>query len=253
MKRLVPSGATETWDQLRKNICNLIKIDYKNWIYTATGLRHEEEFLGDVIDKIDNYRKTCSYKYTPNSIQGVYVKCKYCWRSVQRTSLRKNYLCSEHDLKSVDPVIKVRRRIIGHVNDKYNELENRIEKILVQVDSKKDLEKWKKFALLLCRNNDCLLPNLVKYLNTLNNTLNMPLETGEDIIKALEFPVSHSWDTLDENLKKGWKYLFEYRGYFFEKNFRQLLHAEAWLWAEKNYTREGARRSSEVSSGAKAG
>ena len=79
------------------------------------------------------------------------------------------------------------------------------------------------------------LRHLVAYLKSLA----MPLDSVENVVRALEHPVY--WDKLDEPLKRAWAFYFEDRGAYLERHFKRVLLAEAWLRADAEHKHGGKR------------
>ncbi|GHV55738.1 hypothetical protein FACS1894206_10170 [Deltaproteobacteria bacterium] len=89
--------------------------------------------------------------------------------------------------------------------------------------------------LALCVDDASPLSHLVNYLKRLN----MPLDSGENILRALEEPIY--WNKMDDLVKQAWEFHFADKGAYFEQNYRQLLLAEAWLRAEAEAVHGGKR------------
>ena len=88
----------------------------------------------------------------------------------------------------------------------------------------------------LCVDENSYLFYLVRHLKSLN----MPLDSVENVVRALEHPIY--WDKLDEPIKRAWEFYFEDRGAYLERHFKRVLLAEAWLRADADH-RHGGKRS----------
>jgi len=91
------------------------------------------------------------------------------------------------------------------------------------------------YVWALCVDENSPLPYLVKYLQSLN----MPLDSVENIVRALEHPVY--LDKFDEQIRRAWEFYFEDRGAYLERYFPQALLAEAWLRADAEHKHGGKR------------
>lgn len=78
-------------------------------------------------------------------------------------------------------------------------------------------------------------PALAEYLHELNPRV----ETPDDLVRALEYPIP--FDKLMDAEKAAWEFHFEDFGAYFELNYERMLLAEAWLRAEAEYKHGGVR------------
>jgi hypothetical protein len=79
------------------------------------------------------------------------------------------------------------------------------------------------------------LPYLVNYLQSLN----IPLGSVENVVRALEYPVY--LDKFDEPVRQAWEFYFEDRGAYLERHYPRVLLAEAWLRAGAEHKHGGKR------------
>lgn len=87
----------------------------------------------------------------------------------------------------------------------------------------------------MCVDKDSPLRYLVSYLKSLE----MPLDSVENIVRALEHPVR--LNKLDEPVRQAWEFYFEDRGAYLERHFKRVLLAEAWLLADVEHRHGGKR------------
>ena len=91
------------------------------------------------------------------------------------------------------------------------------------------------YVWALCVDANSPLRYLVDYLKSLE----MPLDSVENLMRALEHPVY--FDKLDEPLKQAWEFYFEDLGAYLERHFKRVLLAEAWLRADAEHKHGGKR------------
>ncbi len=91
------------------------------------------------------------------------------------------------------------------------------------------------YVWALCVDKNSPLPYLVTYLQSLD----MPLDSVENIVRALEHPVY--LDKLAAPVRQAWEFYFEDRGAYLERHFTQVLLAEAWLRADAEHQHGGKR------------
>ena len=87
----------------------------------------------------------------------------------------------------------------------------------------------------MCISPNGYFPYLVQYLQSLG----MPLNELEEIMKAMEHPVY--FDKLSDLMKEAWQFHFDDLGAYFELNYNRLIRAESWLQAEAEYQHGGKR------------
>jgi hypothetical protein len=91
------------------------------------------------------------------------------------------------------------------------------------------------YVWALCVDENSPLPHLVKHLKSLN----MPLDSVENIVRALEHPVY--LEKVDTPVRQAWEFYFEDRGAYLERHFKRVLLAEAWLRADAEHKHGGKR------------
>jgi len=91
------------------------------------------------------------------------------------------------------------------------------------------------FWASMCISSNGFFPYLVRYLVSLK----MPLNTPEDIVRAMEHPID--FNSISDLEKKAWEFHFNELGAYFELYYDRLLRAEAWLQAEAENKHGGKR------------
>jgi hypothetical protein len=91
------------------------------------------------------------------------------------------------------------------------------------------------YVWALCVDANSPLSNLVKYLRSLN----LPLDSVENVVRALEYPVY--LDKFPEPVRLAWEFYFDDRGAYLERHYPRVLLAEAWLRANAEHQHGGKR------------
>lgn len=170
----------------------------------------------------------------PKRIAEGFVTRELCWRSVPSlVHTKKIHLCHLHDIQSTSP---------GYRRQKY--LQKYVDGILEQLNQNVGTPKIaaQKFGYrpagyvwALCVDANSPLRYLVEYLQSLA----MPLDSVENVVRALEHPVY--LDKLDESLNRAWKFYFEDRSAYRERHYERVLLVEAWLRADAEHQHGGKR------------
>jgi hypothetical protein len=93
----------------------------------------------------------------------------------------------------------------------------------------------------LCLHLQGPLPYLASYLQSLSRPpLNLPLQTGREILQAIEYPVYFS--KILPHIKEAWDCYLDDRSQHFELNYVKILTAEAWLEVDAKRQHGGKRR-----------
>ena len=245
-KRLSASGRAGTWAELAEKILAVCRHDNGYWEIVHLGeerLDPEEElFFYRVIDAIDALPKRRDYKVsekkavadTPKKIVEGFVTCELCWRSVpQLIHTKKIHLCHAHDVPSTSPDYRRRKYLQKYVNALFAQLN---QNVIPPDRAERELGYHPAgYVWALCVDASSPLQHLVSYLKSLA----MPLDSVENVVHALEYPVY--LDKLDEPLKQAWEFYFEDRGAYLERHFKRVLLAEAWLRADAEHKHGGKR------------
>lgn len=245
-KRLSLSGKAGTWAELGERILAVCKQDKDSWeIAHLTEKRidsEEELFFYRVLDLIDALPKRRDYKASekkagyddPKKIAESFVACELCWRSVPRLAhTKKIHLCHLHDVPSTSPAYRRRKHLQKYTSDFLEQLKQSVD--APDIAEQKFGYHPAGYVWALCVDANSPLRHLVGYLKSLA----MPLDSIENLVRALEHPVY--LDKLDEPLRQAWEYYFEDRGAYFERHFKRVLLAEAWLRADAEHKHGGKR------------
>ena len=248
-KRLMTPDRAGTWAELDERISKICWVDNGPWL-----IRHEEQpdvpeeewFFLRVKDVIDALPKRRDYRIpenksgkkidygTPRDIADNFVVCDLCWRSVPKLNRRKKiHLCHLHDMPSTSPEYRRQKSLQKYVADIVKQL--RIY-VLDPFTAERDVGYHPAgYVWALCVDKNSPLPYLVNYLQSLN----MPLDSVENVVRVLEHPVC--LDKFDEQVRRAWEFYFEDRGAYLERHYPQVLLAEAWLRADAEHQHGGKR------------
>ena len=238
-KKLLPRGKASTWSALDRNINRFCKQFYENY----TEDQDKIDFLDTVRFMLAELPMRRDYKpnedkeqnSSPQFVAQFFTTCSLCWRSVLRKPLeKKTPLCHIHDLPSQSPAYRKRVRTKPRVEAIRLEL---IKSLPPLFHLKKEMgEELNAYVQSLCLNQAGSLPQLAKYLHSLD----MPLTDGKDIVRALEHPIY--LQKVSQIVRQAWEYYLDDRGEHFRLNYIKILTAEAWLRAEKERRHGGKRR-----------
>ena len=212
---------------------------------TPPSVPEEEFFLLRVKDVIDALPKKSIYKVaenisgntvsygTPKSIAEKFVTCDLCWRSVpKRIHSKKIHLCHVHDVSSTLPVRRRQKSLQKYIADIVIQLKSRV---MNPFTAARKGYHPAGYVWALCVDKNSPLPHLVNYLKSLN----MPLDSGENVLRALEYPLY--LDKLDVLGRQAWEFYFEDRAAYLERHYARVLLAEAWLQADADRKHGGKR------------
>jgi hypothetical protein len=247
-KRLSPPGRAGKWGELEKRMSQICWIDNCEWStrhLKQLDVPEEEAFFLRVMNVIGALPKRRHYRPaenksgkkieygTPRDIADDFVVCGLCWRSVPKlVRTKKVHLCHLHDIPSTSPEYRRQKGLQKYIADIVKELQSRV------LEPSKAARKGYHpagYVWALCVDKNSPLPYLVNYLQSLN----MPLDSVENLMRALEHPVY--LDKFDEPVKKAWEFYFEDRGAYLEKHYERVLLAEAWLRADAEHKHGGKR------------
>lgn len=239
-------GRAGTWAELEERILAICKNNKDVW-----EIAHQDENLLDleeelffyrVIDVIGALPKRRDYKVPeknedrsdPKSIARGFVTCELCWRSVPvLVHTKKIYLCHLHDIPSTSPAYRRQRYLQKYVGGIFVQLKKNV--ATSRIAEQKFGYHPAGYVWALCVDANSPLWYLVSYLKSLD----MPLDSVENIVRALEHPVY--LDKLTGSLKRAWEFYFEDRGAYLEKHYERALLAEAWLRADEEHKHGGKR------------
>jgi hypothetical protein len=255
-KKLLPAGKATTWGNLHGNIALFCKRFHTQWdvvvqiddgeeqVLGKVGRNDEErlEFFNRVRDVLYSLPMRKDYKLserkaeyrTAPDISRNFAQCYLCWRSVARKpSEKKKPLCHTHDLPSVHGTYRSRKRLRARMK----EIKDQLRKVVPTSAWVKENTKIhpRNFFASMCISPNGYFPYLVQYLASLG----LPLDSLENIMRALEHPVY--LDSLPDLMKEAWQVHYDDLGAYFELNYNMLLSAEAWLQAESEYQHGGKR------------
>lgn len=249
-KRLSPLDRAEKWGELEERMSKLCWTDNFEWstrnINNQPDEPEEELFFLRVMNVISALPKELDYRPaenkagkkidygTPREITDNFAICALCWRSVPRLNRRKKiYLCHLHDIPSTSPEYRRQKALQKYVADI-------VRKLRIYVLNPRMAEydmgyHSARYVWALCVDTNSPLPYLVNYLQSLN----LPLDSVENVVRALEHPVY--LDKFAEPVRQAWEFYFDDRGAYLERHFPQVLLAEAWLRADAEHRRGGKR------------
>ena len=245
-KRLSLAGRAGTWAELAEKILAVCRHDKGYWEIVHLDEKRldpeEELFFYRIIDVIDALPKRRDYKAsekkavvdTPKKIAEGFAVCELCWRSVPvLVHTKKIHLCHVHDIPSTSPEYRRRKSLQKYLDEMLEELNQSV------VEPSRAEREFgyhpAGYVWALCVDANSPLRYLVDYLKSLE----MPLDSVENIVRALEHPIY--LDKLDEPLKRAWEFYFEDRGAYLERHFKRVLLAEAWLRADAEHKHGGKR------------
>lgn len=247
-KRLSPPGRAGTWAELEERMSKVCWVDNCAWStrhLEQPEVPEEELFFLRVMDVIGALPKRRDYKVpdknpeknigcdSPKDIAENFVTCELCWRSVpKRIHTKKIHLCHVHDVQSTSPERRRQKSLQKHIDSIVKQLKSHV------MDPSTAESKGAHpagYVWALCVDSNSPLPHLVSYLKSLD----MPLDSVENLMRALEYPVY--LDKLDEPLKRTWEFYFEDRGAYLERHYPRVLLAEAWLRADAEHKHGGKR------------
>ncbi|CAK7045746.1 MAG: hypothetical protein DELT_00814 [Desulfovibrio sp.] len=245
-KLLSTPGRAETWAELEERILAICKNNKDVWEIARQdenrlGLE-EELFFYRVIDVIDALPKRRDYKAPekkmdcgdPKSIAEGFVTCELCWRSVPvLVHTKKIHLCHLHDIPSTSPEYRRQKHLQKYVDGIFLQLKQCV--ATPHTAEQKSGYHPAGYVWALCVDTNSPLRYLVSYLKSLD----MPLDSVENVARALEHPVY--LDKLTDPLKRAWEFYFEDRGAYLEKHYARVLLAEAWLRADAEHKHGGKR------------
>ena len=248
-RRLMAPGRAGTWAELDERISKICWVDNCPWSIRydeQPDVPEEEWFFLRVKDVIDALPKRRDYKVpekksgekisydSPKNIAESFVTCELCWRSVPKlVHTKKIHLCQLHDMQSASPEYRRQKSLQKHVNGILARLKPRVVPPFI---AERQGFHPAGYVWGLCVDEDGPLPYLVKYLKSLN----MPLDSVENVVRALEHPVN--LNKFDEPVRLAWEFYFEDRGAYLERHYPRVLLAEAWLRADAEHKHGGARR-----------
>jgi hypothetical protein len=248
-KRLSPPGRAGKWGELEERMSKLCWIDNFEWSTkqpdNQPDVPEEECFLLRAMNVISALPKELDYRPAekksgkkidygaPRDIADNFVVCDLCWRSVPKLNRRKKiHLCHVHDMPSTSPEYRRQNVLQKYVADIVKQL--RIY-VLDPFTAERDGYHPAGYVWALCVDKNSPLPYLVNYLQSLN----MPLDSVENVVRALEHPVY--LDKVDEQVRRAWEFYFEDRGAYLERHYPRVLLAEAWLRADAEHRHGGKR------------
>ena len=244
-RRLSPSGKAGTWSELEERILVICRAEKSSWEIAHLDedqIDPEEElFFYRVIDVIDALPKRRDYKASkkkidrnnPKEIADNFVTCELCWRSVPKlVHTKKIHLCHLHDIPSTSPAYRRQKSLQKHIDGIVGQLKS---SVMTPFTAGHKGHHPAGYVWALCVDGNGPLPHLVNYLKSLS----MPLDSVENVVRALEHPVY--LDKFDEPVRQAWEFYFEDRGAYLERHYPRVLLAEAWLRAEAEHKYGGKR------------
>ena len=245
-KRLSSPGRAGTWAELAERVLAVCKQDKGSWEIAHLDEKNldieEESFFYRVIDVIDALPKRRDYKVsgkkaeddTHKRIAEGFAICELCWRSVPVLAhTKKIHLCHVHDIPSTSPEYRRRKSLQKYLD---NILEELNQSVVEPFRAEREFGCHPAGCVwALCVDANSPLRYLVDYLKSLA----MPLDSVENLVRALEHPVY--LDKLDATLKRAWEFYFGDRGAYLERHFKRVILAEAWLRADAEHKHGGKR------------
>jgi hypothetical protein len=241
--RLLPAGRAATYANLDRNINVFCKQFYSERDQHADKI----EFLDQARFALQALPQKQDYKlpehksdyHTPQDLAEHFTFCSLCWRAVARHPLeKKTPLCHLHDLPSQAPEYRRRARLKKEVEALKLQL---LETLPPLGAVKAELKLKGQTDLTDYLQNLCLAPDsplifLSKYLHSLN----LPLDSPQDILQALEHPIYR--DKLPPLMTEAWNFHFDDLGKHFKLAYLKLITAEAWLRTDAEHQHGGKRR-----------
>lgn len=219
---LMPRGKATTWSGLDRNINHFCKQFYKEWQEheNKVAFLDEARFALAALPMKQDYKLDESKpQYSkPEYIAQFFETCSLCWRSVLKRPLeKKTPLCHLHDLPSAHPEYRKRARTKKQMEALRLHL---LKSLPPLIHLKKELgTELNDYTKTLCLNREGPLKHLTSYLYSLN----MPLNSGQDILQALEYPIYQK--QLSKPILQAWTLHLEDRGKHFKLNYIKLLTA----------------------------
>ena len=256
-RAFMPEGRAVSWKRLEINICLFCKqfsrainiLEHRQEFLTAEGKRilGLEQQKIDFFDKIryiirslsrnKDYKIENERKKNPGLgfDREEFKTCIFFWRSVAPHQYeRKIPLCCVH--KHFVKGSSQFRRLKNMQKRMLSTLEFLQRTVPTQNVIRKETRIHpRNFYFNEVKKHNGHFPALADYLSTIAPYA----RSGEDIVRALEFPLS--LDALSDDEKKAWEFRFGDLGAYFELNYEQIMHAEAWLRVEATYKHGGKR------------
>lgn len=256
-RALMPEGRAVSWSRLDTNICLFCKqfsrainiLERLQEFLTDEGKKmlHREQQKIEFFDKIryiipfEASNKDDKNENDRKKNPGLgfdrkeFKTCIFCWRSVApHQHKRKIPLCCVHN-----DIVKGSsqfRRLKNMQKRMRSTLDLLHDTIPTQAVIRKETRIHpRNFYLDAVKKQNGHFHALADYLSAIAPHA----RSGEDIIRALEFPLS--LDALSDDEKKAWEFRFGDLGAYFELNYEQILQAEAWLRVEATYKHGGKR------------
>lgn len=224
MSRLLPKGRACSWNTLDRNINIFCKQFYNSWEKDSDKIEFFDElrfFLVSLPQRKDyKIDETKEQFLNPEYISRYFTTCSLCWRSVLQKPLeKKTPLCHLHDLPSTHSEYRKLARL-----KKYVATTNlHLLKTQPPLITKKLGTEPNDYILELCLNKEGSLPHLANYLHALS----LPLETEQELIRALEYPIH--LDKVSTLVQKTWVFYINDRAKHLKFIYLQIINAEAWL------------------------
>jgi hypothetical protein len=243
LKHLLPKGRANTWSDLDRHIhlfCRQFYVAYKEHSEKIEFFDQARFVIQDLPQKQDYKLFDGKEEYaTPQDIAHHFVLCSLCWRSVARqVKEKKTPLCHTHDLPRTNPERRRRARMKGQVEEARLRLVKALPSLWELRQRQVDLTSYLQD---LCLNLQGPLPYLASYLQSLSRPpLNLPLQTGREILQALEYPVY--FRKIPPHIKEAWDCYLDDRSQHFRLNYVKILTAEAWLEVDAKRQHGGRRR-----------
>jgi hypothetical protein len=243
LKQLLPKGRASTWSDLDRHIHLFCRQFY------ADNKEHSEkiEFFDQARFAIQDLPQRQDYKLfdgkeeyaTPQATAHHFVLCSLCWRSVARqVNEKKTPLCHVHDLPSTNAERRRRARMRSRVEEARLRLVKALPSLWGLRQRQVDLNSYLQD---LCLNPQGPLPYLASYLQSLSRSpLNLPLQSGKDILQAIEHPVY--FHKISHHIQEAWDCYLDDRSQHFKLNYVKILTAEAWLEVDAQRQHGGQRR-----------
>ena len=248
-KRLSPSGRAGTWVELEERMSKICWVDNCPWsirhLDKQPDVPEEELFFLRVQDVISALPKRRDYIIlekksgqeiaydNPKNIAEHFVTCDLCWRSVPKlVHTKKIHVCHLHDIPSTSPSYRRQKSLQKYIDGIVGQLKS---SVMDPFTAGHKGYHPAGYVWALCVDGNSPLPHLVNYLKSLS----MPLDSVENVVRALEHPVY--LDKFDAQVRQAWEFYFEDRGAYLERHYPRVLLAEAWLRADAEHTHGGKR------------
>ncbi|MFU2210122.1 hypothetical protein [Solidesulfovibrio sp. C21] len=255
---LLPKGRSTTWEDMDYSLVVLAKKHCPKWDPVekiSDGENLMECFINNhtfrFLEFIDNIRFLIEKQPHRKSYGNVFsdgdesaprykihhhLTCQLCWRAIPWRQYGNNKcLCRDHDLPSRHGEYRRRIRMIQRVYEVKRELRS-IVPTPVEIRQKKIFNQ-NNFYLNMCLDKMGYFPFVAQRLLSLG----LPLESSEDVLRALEYSDKHPRVSSVEI--EAWDAYFADFGAHFWLNYPKLLLAEAWLRVDEEFKHGGSRRS----------